>query len=701
MTWSHRLNRSERYRPIRILLLLAWALYPFHDVHGLMERNELTQYVMAPYQLGDRIDDRGIYTLRMSDGTSVGYLFETRHLVQVSGFSGKPINLLVMLFDDLSLGGVWVLEQFEPVFVSGLGVEPFQRFLTQYQGKSVNVPITVGVAYGQAEQSSANVVLDGVTKATASVRIANNTVLAAARKVARELMGVHGESPVAYPDPDVRDVLGWTDLVDRGIAHHFPITFETVQKSFEGTVWADDVEMVGEPMALDLWVLDVSPGSIGHAVLDSSTLRVLAQGNDVREYEEAVLLLANGPYRLLAENFVPNTAPDRILFRQNGLPVSVFDAYVDVQLKPGVPRFEQILLLRVDRRLGFNPAASWDLGIRIIRQHGSFMPEIGGSDLFTSVVPDQRYYIISDERKPSSVWLNAVYERFPDLAVLMAVLLVLFVVMLRGTQWIASRTWFATGRMVFLFFVLVFIGWYGQGQLSIVTPIGLIRAAKEQGTYEFLLYDPFSLLIWVFTLVSMAVWGRAFFCGWLCPYGALQELGHCLGRMLGLRFRRVPATVDRSLKLVKYGVLALLVVSAFLFDSITDTLVELEPFKTAITLGFVRDLAYVVYAVFWVVLGLAVFRPFCRYLCPLGAFLAICDLIRIRRWIPRRRECGAPCQLCRHRCSYNAINTSGVIDYRECFQCLDCVTIYENEELCVPLVLERKRGVRVAAPVMP
>ena len=89
---------------------------------------------------------------------------------------------------------------------------------------------------------------------------------------------------------------------------------------------------------------------------------------------------------------------------------------------------------------------------------------------------------------------------------------------------------------------------------------------------------------------------------------------------------------------------------------------------------------------------------FCRYVCPLGAVMAIGGLLRVRKWIPRRIECGSPCQLCRVKCEYGAIKKSGDISYSECFQCLDCVTIHDSRQKCVPLILQdKKRGKGVIA----
>jgi polyferredoxin len=237
----------------------------------------------------------------------------------------------------------------------------------------------------------------------------------------------------------------------------------------------------------------------------------------------------------------------------------------------------------------------------------------------------------------------------------------------------------------------VFIGWYGQGQLSIVTPLATLGAVIDGGGFLFLLYDPFSLLLWAVVLVSLLVFGRGFFCGWLCPYGALQEFSHRIGRWLRLPVLRLPDAWDRRLKGVKYGVLTVLVIATLVSTPLADALVEVEPFKTAITLGFVRDWPFVVYALLWLGLGLFLFKGFCRYVCPLGALLALTDRVRRLAWIERREECGSPCQLCRVRCHYQAIEPDGRIDYGECFQCLDCVTIHQDETACVPLVLAARK----------
>jgi len=127
----------------------------------------------------------------------------------------------------------------------------------------------------------------------------------------------------------------------------------------------------------------------------------------------------------------------------------------------------------------------------------------------------------------------------------------------------------------------------------------------------------------------------------------------------------------------------------------TETAVEVEPFKTAISQLFQREWPYVAWALLCVAAGVLVFRGYCRYLCPLGAALALLGRLRRWRWIARRAECGTPCQTCRHRCAYQAITPAGQVQYDECFQCLDCVALHQNPQQCLPLLQQARRVISI------
>ena len=676
-----------------ILLCLAWV---DSRAWASLQDDEIAKLIVPPYQLGSRLDDRPLWHVLNAGGEPIGYAFETAPLAPIPGFSGQPVNLLVSLDRDGQFLDVLVLSQNEPVFVSGLGPAPLNGFVRQYRGHSIAENITVGVPYGDAETDiSTHTYLDGVSKATASVRIVNETVLAAALKVAREQL--EGVAPRASTKPrtDIFEPMNFEDLIAAGLISRLIVKNREIEEAFAGSLWAaDDAEAKQNPddLYLDLYVADLGIPTVAKALIDDETRRLVASA--VREHEEPILVMARGRHPLLDPDFVRNTAPDRIGVRQEGYPIAVRDADVEVVLNDEAPDVDEMIILRLDTRLGFDPGRPYEFYVRAVRDHGMFMPERGMRDLKLDVTPPEQFFAEPNKIEPRPVWLAAIIERWLDLIGLAVFGAGLFWLLLQRQRTVAAHPLFPRLRLGALITMTVFVGWYGQGQLSIVTPLATISTLVEGGSFLFLLYDPFSLLLWTIVLVSLFVFGRGFFCGWLCPYGALQELSHRLARWLKLPNFRLPDLWDRRLKWVKYAVLAVLVVATFLSMPLADGLVEVEPFKTAITLNFVRSWPFIVYAAFWLVLGLFLFKSFCRYVCPLGAFLALTDRVRQLAWIQRREECGSPCQLCRVRCHYQAIESNGRVDYAECFQCLDCVTIHGDDNTCVPLIIASRRRAR-------
>lgn len=701
---GRRENRSAPWwRGFRFLYLAFVAvalLARTPEATAALSEAEIGDLVMPPYQLGEPAGLDGVWTIETSGGELAGYVFETKPLAPIPGFSGDVINLLITIDRNGRFLDVTILEQNEPIFVAGLGPGPFHDFVEQYRGLSIGDSITVSSGRRPAGDSgSTHVYVDGITKATASVRIANETILAAALAVARERMQGIARRAAARPLPDHDEALDWDALVEQNIARPLRISNGDVQAAFADSLWEDDdpdAKADPEGLYLELWVVDLGPPSVARAVLAPETAEAVAR--TMGAHEEPILVLANGRHRLVDEDFIRNSEPARITAAQDGLPVTLQDADIEARLAPGVPDFEQAMVLRADTRLGFDPASPWSLVVRVLREHGTFRPEPGVRDYGVDYQAPARFFDIPAEVKNTPPWLAALQDRAVDIAVLVVFLGVLVWLLAGRMTWLARHPRYRLIRFGMLAFMLVFVGFWAQGQLSIVTPVGIVDSLVDGRGLEFLLYEPLLLVVWAATLVSLVVWGRGFFCGWLCPYGALQEFAYAAGRKLRLPTIRVHPWDDRRLKRVKYVLLALLVVATFTSTVAADFLVELEPFKTAITLMFDRGAPFVVYAAFWLVLGAFLFKGFCRYVCPLGAVLAILGKFRRLDWITRRSECGSPCQFCKAKCEYGAIEADGRIDYDECFQCLDCVTIIETPRLCVPERLALKKRERRLAP---
>nr|WP_146344586.1 4Fe-4S binding protein [Phaeobacter marinintestinus] len=664
-----------------------------------MTTEQMSEFVMPPFSIGEQLNDKGVHQLLNSGGAEAGYVFETQPFAPLPGFSGAPINALVILDLEGRFLDVRLIEHNEPIFVSGLGQAPFHAFFEQYPGLSISDSIVVGTPYGGGGSGSSLVYLDGVTKATASVRIAHESVMGAALAIAREKMQGIATQPPAFPDPDHDETLTWSDLIDQGLVAHKVVTNAEVDAMFADTLWEDDdPDAKDDPDApyLDLWVVDLGPKSIARAVLSDDGYDELQEFLSISTTDEPILVVETARHGLVSPEFVRNTSPDWLSAEQNGLPIALRDSDLFVELNDALPdalHDGTMLILRTDRRLGFDPASEWTLNVAAIRKHGMFQPEAGSVTLSLTHQTDDRFFARPVVVKPVPPWVDALRNRQTDLIILGVFLIGLTGLLLTRMNPLADAKGFTPVRLAILAFVTVFIGWWGQGQLSIVTPLAVLRTAMDGGSFSFLLYDPFSLMLWGFTIVGFVLWGRGYFCGWLCPFGALQEFMHHIGRKLRLPKIEPSPEWDKRLKLFKYVLLAGLVATVFIAPDRVDKAAEVEPFKTAITTFFIREWYYVAYAAVWLVIGTMTFKGFCRYVCPLGAVMAIGGLVRGRDWIERRAECGSPCQLCKVKCNYGAIKKTGEIRYSECFQCLDCVTIHNDTTRCVPLIIAaRKRG---------
>lgn len=661
-----------------------------------LPRAAIAAEIVAPYGLGEAVNDKGVWALLNSGGGPAGYVFETGPLAPLPGFSGQPINMLVLLDTEGRFIDVRLLSHNEPIFVSGLGEAPFRAFLEQYRGHAISEPLVVGTPYGAGGAASDNVYLDGVTKATASVRIAHESILAATLAVAREKMQGVSAGPPPRPDPAHDEALDWQGALAAGLIGRLTVTEAELDAAFAGTKWAED-GAGGDPEApfIDLYVVDLGPPALARAALAPETLAEIARFTARAPDDELYLLIEAGRHGLVSEDFVRNTAPDRLSATQDGLPLALRDADILPELAPGVPPAlsdATRMVLRLDRRLGFDPTRPWALSLQAVRLHGPFQPEPGETHFTLTLATPERFFLRPEAPRALSPFEEALRNRAADLWALGGLLVALFAA-LGAQSRLAGLRAFTPLRLGVLAVVIGFVGFWGQGQLSVVTLLAVLRGLKAQGAggLEVLLYDPFGLLVWAAAIAGFFLWGRGLFCGWLCPFGALQEFAHHLGRLLRLPRWEPPPSLARALLWTGPVALAGLVATALLAPDHAETVAEIEPFKTAITMQFARPWPYLLWAGGWLAVSMVWFKGFCRSLCPLGAAMRLGGLLRLRAFIPRRAACGSPCQLCKVRCRYGAIAKTGEIRYSECFQCLDCVKIHDDPGLCVPFVLAARR----------
>ncbi len=638
----------------------------------------------------------------LSSGDKVlGYVFQSLDVVDIPAYSGKPINMQVILDTAGVIQDAYVLEHHEPILLIGIPEAKLHAFNAKYQGIKANQRVVVGRS-GDPDA----VTVDAVTGATVTVMVVNEVVMRAAYKVAVSLGLVEEAAGLAQKPATLRGDLyqpaDWAELTGNGAIRRLHLTRGQVDEAFKGSE-AEGIEeaapeQVDEPF-IDLYTAHLNAPTIGRNLLGDNQYRFLMES--LKPGEQAIAVLGSGSYSFKGSGYVRGGIFDRVQLRQFGETISFhdrdFERLSDVYAA-GMPDFKEMAIFIVREPSGFDPGSPWSLELLVKRQTGPI------SGIFSSFeLPYQMPEEYLERPQPSAaelaaieeanrpLWLNIWYQKSFQIGVILVALLLLTVILFLQDKFTQRPHFLHWLRRGYLIFTVVFIGWYALGQLSVVNVLTFVHALVQDFRWELFLTDPIIFIIWTFTAASILLWGRGVFCGWLCPFGALQELINEAARKLKIPQYELPFALHERLWAIKYIILLLLFGLSLESLSSAERFAEVEPFKTAITLKFDRQWWFVLYAALLLVINIFTRKVYCRYVCPLGAALAIPSKFRLFDWLKRRKECGNPCQLCAKECEIQAIHPDGHINHNECHYCLDCQMTYHNDDKCPPLILKKKK----------
>ena len=278
-------------------------------------------------------------------------------------------------------------------------------------------------------------------------------------------------------------------------------------------------------------------------------------------------------------------------------------------------------------------------------------------------------------------WYNHRYK-----AIVLGVYLLLVLGLFVGRRWLTGDMKrlqkLHTGVLVASFGVL---GLWLHAQPSVTQLLTLIDGIVRDWRMELFLSEPMLFISWNFLAIIIFIWGRGVFCGWVCPYGAMSELLFRIGQKLRLPSFELPDKVHLWLRKTRYVVLAVLIGTFLYSHQLGEQLAEIEPFKSTFFVApWTQEWWFFGWWLLLAGLSLVWFRPFCRYLCPPGAALAVPSSLRVSG--PKRRNFCSSCKICTRSCEPRAIRPDGTIDPRECLSCMECEANYRDEEVCPPLV---------------
>ena len=703
-------------RLIKQFVLLAFVAAFFSlvatspAIAALLTRDDIDKLLDGQFIVGEVQPDMPVYPL-FAKGSDAGgkpelkgYAFETLDFEPVRGYSGKPIDVLV----EMDLTGAFIdlrlVDHKEPFFNNSTGTKRLGVFTAQYTDLTLQHVVRIHDYRSQTRRDDQSADLQGVNHGTVTTKAIDRSIFGSAAKVAVAKLDASIAASAAARRRSTRESfqpLSWDDLLWRGMVQTTVITPSDIRKAYSDIKQPGGGKLEGvadNQAALTINAALLGIPSIGRNLLDGEGWRYL---NTSRRKSQAILVTERGPLSTATDDAlrVPDDTP--FVLRQNGKVIKFSIIPYDKKLKhPGYPDKVKAYFLVVDKATPLDPEQPFNLSFRLGRRFGTnqVLNKIERREF--PIAYDfhgwrANFYDVLDTDLHSIDWIRIWLNRWIEVLALIAGLGVLTYALIRQQRTSATSRRLQFFRVAYLIFTLGFIGWTAQGQLTIINITAAVESLRGGGDLSFLLSDPMSTILWLFTGVTLFVWGRATFCGWLCPFGALQELVSLIANRIGVHQRRLRAAWDGRLKWIKYVVLATILGSIFVAPSFSEMAVKVEPFETAISFHFVRDWPYILWAVICLAFGLFLYRGYCRYICPLGAALAAVNFLQRWSWIPRREACGTPCQSCRHRCEYQAIAPSGQVQYSECFQCLDCVSIYQDDQRCLPLIQERKREHRV------
>ncbi|WP_416221152.1 4Fe-4S binding protein [Rhodopseudomonas palustris] len=662
----------------------------------------------------------------------LGFAYLTSDFANATGYSGKPIQVLVGIDPTGVIKGIKLVEHKEPIVLVGI---PVQRIL-DVVNKLIGADMA-SVARGTAPAPQ----VDIVSGATVTVLVMGDSIVRSATKLIRSgRIGGGGVVAAATVPPVIRtidldksEIRDWQGLLADGAVRRLLVTVGEVNRAFEksGNSAAAEHPEDGNPDEpfVDLYASDVAVPTIGRSLLGDDGYNRLAAR--LKPGQQALVVAGAGKYSFKGSGYVRGGIFDRIELIQDGNSMRFRDRHhtrLGSLAADGAPDFPEIALFVVPTDFSFDPTAPWTLQLLVQRvisvrdkailtfDLGYTLPEVltkreqraatvsdvaAAGTPASSTVPAISPSAVADGEQP--LWMRIWQGDLVKIGITIAALGTLVVIFFFQNALVRRPRLYTWVRRGYLTFILVWLGWYANAQLSVVNVLTFANSLISGFSWEYFLSAPLIFLLWASTAAGLLFWGRGPFCGWLCPFGALQELLNNIAQAFKVPQYRLPWGLHERLWPLKYIIFLVLFGMSLYSTALAEHLAEIEPFKTSIVLKFAREWPYVVYALTLLAVGLFVERFFCRYLCPLGAALAIPGRIRMFEWLRRWPECGSPCQRCANECPVQAIHPEGHINVNECIYCMHCQELYFDDHRCphqIQVRLKREKRAALASPAM-
>lgn len=374
---------TSHYPQWRVLERISWLavlFVVFFYAINSVQAAELTalekgRIALTFPQSGTITEPEGDFQIRkiLSGDELLGYAYQTINVVDIPAYSGKPINLQVILDPQGVIKDAYVLEHHEPILLIGIPEQKLHDFAAKYDGIKVDQRVVIG----RSRDESA-ITIDAVSGATVTVMVVNEAIMRSAHQVAVSLGLVKAHAQIknkpAIVLMDQYQKASWTTLTGDGSIRRLLLNRGQVDDAFIGSE-AEGVDAASpeqrEDTFIDLYVAELNPPTIGRNLLGERQYQDLM--DELKPDEHAIVVLGNGEYSFKGSGYVRGGIFDRIQLRQFGDIVSFRDLdfyrLSDVYAE-GMPDFTEMGIFIVRPQYAFDSGSDWTLELLVRRQTG-------------------------------------------------------------------------------------------------------------------------------------------------------------------------------------------------------------------------------------------------------------------------------------------------------------------------------------------
>ncbi len=610
------------------------------------------------------------------DGGAVGYLFMTHQLDNMVAYSGKPLEILVAMKADGVIERVDLIDHHEPILLIGIPEQVLHDYIDQYEGRHIERLLQENI------DGKPKISLDGVSGATVTALVADQVTFTGARIVAQEIGVLARGGNRAVSLSDQFKPFTWDQLIDAGLLAHVSLSAADVR----------GVRHASEDDWLDLYYGIVNQPSLGINLLGEEAYRSMLADHPGKTL---LVLLNKGSYSFRGSGFVRGGIFDRLQLTQ-GLEIIRFrDSDYLFQFRinqEDAPHISEKAIYVVPSA-AFNGAMPWELEVLVMERFHDTSKSKSWLHFKAPFQMPSAYVVTPDfsfgELVAGSMAARIWSQKKIWIGLYALLWLVVVLVFANRERISKNRKVLERFHLAVLACSILLLGIGQKGQPSVVNIFTFVDVLRSGSEVSIFLSEPFLFISWIMITVTTILWGRGPFCGWICPYGGMLEIVHWIRNHLVPRkwhhWYELSDTWHHRLKFLPYFIFVCLLSISLFSLNLAEMFAELEPFKTTWLVGVTNRPWYL--ALYWVwllIMGLVTVRFFCRYLCPLGGYLAILSRFQVFK-LPRRNFCTV-CKICTKGCSTRAIDDKGVIDSKECFGCLECTNSMNDATVCPPLL---------------